>query len=186
MSLREQMEQDREEQSNKLDTDALRKAVSELQDRRGVIEILEGKLKIENERVLEITTKTIPDLLDQVGVESVKLDGQRIDVKTVIEPHVKKDDINDFFEWLREHNFDGIIKNQVIVVFGAKQDEKARELQMQLLNEHFDVERKATIHPGTLKVFVKEQTEKQDAGAEDAVTFPDVLTLHRIRTTTIK
>jgi SHS2 domain-containing protein len=186
MSLRELMAADQEEQGIALDTKALRIAIDELQHEQEVAAELEATLKVRNARILELSTQTIPDLLDQAGVEALTLDGQKIEVKTQIEPHVKKDDLGDFFEWLREHNFDGIIKNSVVVEFGAKQDDKATALHMQLIGEKYDVTRKALIHPQTLKAFVKEQVEKQDQDADDAIQFPDVLTLHRIRVTNIK
>jgi hypothetical protein len=64
------------------------------------------------------------------------------------------------FAWLREHGYGAIIKNVISAEFGKGEDEKALEAATVLAEAGFKPSQKESVHPMTLKAFVKEQMEK--------------------------
>jgi hypothetical protein len=66
------------------------------------------------------------------------------------------------FAWLREHHFDGIIKMAVSLSFG-KGESAAAELAVKTLHEAgYEPTQAESVHPATLKSFVKERLEDGD------------------------
>jgi hypothetical protein len=86
-----------------------------------------------------------------------------------------------FYKWLRENNFGSLIRTEVVAQFGMGEDKKAVALTLSLLKRKYDVIQKQSVHPSTLKAFVKEQLEK-----EHGITLPSVLDPNPIRTTTVR
>ena len=66
----------------------------------------------------------------------------------------------DAHAWLRAHNFGGLIKTMVAVPFGCGEEAEARALAARIREqEHHDATVNETVHPMTLKAFVREQVE---------------------------
>ena len=63
------------------------------------------------------------------------------------------------FTWLRTNGFEDLIKNDVNLSFGMKQDNEARSLVEDLKTKGFAVQQKTHVHHSTLGGFVKEQIE---------------------------
>lgn len=70
------------------------------------------------------------------------------------------------FSWLRENGYGGIIKRDVIASFGRGEDAKAEVVYNELVAKGMSVSDKSSVHPSTLKSFVKERVESGDS------TFP--------------
>lgn len=128
------------------------------------IEDLEDELKRAQQNLAKISQEILPEALAEHGLSELKMeDGSKITVSQFIQAHISKEKQEDAFDWLREHNFDDLIKNVVSLEFGKGEDDHARDVMETLTNRGYWPQNKQSVHPSTLKAFVKEQVEK---GAE--------------------
>jgi hypothetical protein len=128
------------------------------------IEDLEDELKRAQQNLAKISQEILPEALAEHGLSELKMeDGSKITVSQFIQAHISKEKQEDAFDWLRENNFDDLIKNVVSLEFGKGEDDHARDVMETLTNRGYWPQNKQSVHPSTLKAFVKEQVEK---GAE--------------------
>ena len=165
-----QMEADVEEhltsQIEKVDTKALG-SVAELaraiRNQEDTIRHLEEKLKTEKKLLLKLSDEDLPAILDELGLQSFKLeDGSEVTVKSTYGATIRVDDREQAYEWLRQNEYDDIIKNTVSVQFGRGEDEKAKEFKELAENNRYAADQKTEIHPQTLRAFIKERVEAGD------------------------
>lgn len=127
---------------------------------------LEQKLKEAKAALRRTETEDLPELMREVGLDSVKLnDGSTVEVIEDVDCGISQARRADAHAWLVENGFGGLIKTQVITAFDRGEIEAAMEYARQA-SEHWPehpAELKDAVHPATLKSFVKEQLEK---GAE--------------------
>ena len=85
-------------------------------------------------------------------------DGTVVSIKEEVDAKISEGNRADAMNWLTDHGFGGIIKTEVSVLFGAGEHDRALELTSEL-NEHgySGAQMAETVHPSTLKAFVKEQ-----------------------------
>ena len=165
-----QMEADVEEhltsQIEKVDTKALG-SVAELaraiRNQEDTIRHLEEKLKTEKKLLLKLSDEDLPAILDELGLQSFKLeDGSEVTVKSTYGATIRVDDREQAYDWLRQNEYDDIIKNTVSVQFGRGEDEKAKEFKELAENNRYAADQKTEIHPQTLRAFIKERVEAGD------------------------
>jgi hypothetical protein len=107
-----------------------------------------------------LTEYELPSLMDEIQMGTIGLvDGTTIEVKTVYQASISKANQVQAFEWLRENNQGDLIKNQLVVEFGMGQDEQAEEIKTLLQQKDLSPTQKMSVHPSTLKAFVKTQLE---------------------------
>jgi hypothetical protein len=112
----------------------------------------------------EIAEHRLPELMDAAQMtEFTTRDGIKISVKETIRASLPKGREAEAFEWLREHEHEGLIKNEFKVPLNREQAESAVQLAEALQGLGLEYEQRRTIHPSTLASFVKEQLE---AGVE--------------------
>jgi len=68
------------------------------------------------------------------------------------------------FDWLRDNGHGDLIKNQVSLEFGMKQDNEAKSIIEELKAKGLPVKQKTSVHPSSLRGFVREQI--QDLGKD--------------------
>jgi hypothetical protein len=85
------------------------------------------------------------------------VDGLTVSRKMMVHASIPVDRKDEAFAWLREHNLDDIIKNDVTVSFGKGEDNIAGDVVGFLQERGFDPSTKTYVHPSTLKAFVKER-----------------------------
>ena len=128
------------------------------------IEDLEDELKRAQQSLAKISQEILPEALAEHGLSELKMeDGSKITFSQFIQAHISKEKQEEAFDWLREHDFDDLIKNVVSLEFGKGEDDHARDVMETLTNRGYWPQNKQSVHPSTLKAFVKEQVEK---GAE--------------------
>jgi len=128
------------------------------------IEDLEDELKRTQQNLAKISQEILPEALAEHGLSELKMeDGSKITVSQFIQAHISKEKQDEAFDWLRDHDFDDLIKNVVSLEFGKGEDDHARDVMETLTNRGYWPQNKQSVHPSTLKAFVKEQVEK---GAE--------------------
>ena len=128
-----------------------------------VIADLENQLSLTKESLRKVMEQDLPEAMDEVNMTSFKLDdGSEVKVKPFYAASIPEDRKEEAFEWLKEHDFDGMIKAEVKVSFGKGEFEVAQSFLnfIRGFNEKaIDPEYKESVHWQTLRAFVKEQIE---------------------------
>lgn len=124
---------------------------------------LENNLTIVKEQLRKVVEQDLPEAMDEVGMTSFVMDdGSKITVSTFYSASIPEDRKDEAFEWLKENNFDGMIKADVKVQFGKGEFEIAQSFLQFIrgFNEKaIDPEYKESVHWQTLRAFVREQIE---------------------------
>ena len=112
-----------------------------------------------------LSEQTIPNLMQKAGVQMIKLDdGSSVEVKPSYKARIPASRTEEAFSWLRENGHGDLIKNQVTMEFGMRQDNEAKSIVEELKNKGLPVQQKTTVHPSSLRGFVREQI--QDHGKD--------------------
>jgi len=160
-----EMEADQAETSelHSINTDGL-KTVAEMaravEAQSTLVANLEERAKEEKKKLLKLTDEDLPALLHEIGLAKFELeDGSKIELKPTYGAHIKVDNRDAAFGWLRDNGFDDIIKNTVACVFGRGEDKKAETFIKVAHDAGVPATQKEEVHPSTLKAFVKERVE---------------------------
>jgi regulator of replication initiation timing len=137
----------------------LSQLVRQLRSVEQQIEDTEQHLKDLKAEKHKLTIEGIPNLMDEMGVERLDVDGVTVDRKLIVQASIPVAKREEAFEWLRDNHLDDIIKNDIICSFGKGQDNLAGDVVGILQEKGFPVTMKTHIHPSTLKAFVKERFE---------------------------
>tara|TARA_B100000963_G_C22422891_1_gene578471 strand:+ start:143 stop:748 length:606 start_codon:yes stop_codon:yes gene_type:complete len=124
------------------------------------VEEAETLLKTLKSERQKLSTQMIPDLMDEMGVERVDVDGLTVTKKQIVAASIPVDKRELAFDWLRERGLDDIIKNDVVCSFGRGQDNLAKDAFWTLKDKGLEPSTKTHIHPMTLKAFVKDRVEQ--------------------------
>ena len=165
-----QMEQDFEEKfaSNleKADGGAL-KTVAELariiKTKEMEVADLERQFKESKKELLRLTDEELPASMAEMGLASFTLDdGSTIDVKPTYGASILVANREKAYDWLRDHGYDDIIKNNVAVSFGRGEDDMAGAFKSLAEKEGYSAQQDTSIHSQTLRAFVRERIEAGD------------------------
>ena len=122
---------------------------------------LEEELKRTQKQLADIAENKLPEALAEHGRKHLSMeDGSEINVQNYSGASIKEEKKKEAFEWLRDNGHEDLIKNQVSVSLGRKEDELAASLVTTLQEKGFDPVQKTWVEPMTLKAFVKEQVEQ--------------------------
>ncbi|TAK94338.1 hypothetical protein EPO05_06485 [Patescibacteria group bacterium] len=126
----------------------------------GMVAKLEKQLEDVNARLREVRETLLPDAMLEVGMSSFTLaDGTKIQVDKFYQAKIPDDKQSFAFAWLRQTGNDSLIKREVKCLFGKGEDaEAARAIQV-LSTMGFNPADKSSVHPQTLKSFVRERIE---------------------------
>jgi hypothetical protein len=164
------MEQDFEEKfaSNleKADGGAL-KTVAELariiKGKEMEVADLERQFKESKKELLRLTDEELPASMAEMGLASFTLDdGSTIDVKPTYGASILVANREKAYDWLRDHGYDDIIKNNVAVSFGRGEDDMAGAFKSLAEKEGYSAQQDTSIHSQTLRAFVRERIEAGD------------------------
>lgn len=124
---------------------------------------LDRQLKDAKKELLKLTDEDLPASMAEMGLASFTLDdGSQIDVKPTYGASILVDNRPKAYEWLRDHGYDDIIKNNVSVSFGRGEDDRANAFKAVAEKEGYIPQQETSIHAGTLKAFVRERIEAGD------------------------
>jgi|TARA_R100000479_G_scaffold25907_1_gene9832 hypothetical protein len=125
------------------------------------IEATEEELKKLKDVETTLSEQTIPNLMQKAGIELIKLDNKvSVECKPFYSARIPASKSEEAFQWLREKGHGDLIKNQVSLEFGMKQDNEAKSLIEELKAKGLPVKQKTSVHPSSLRAFVKEQIEE--------------------------
>lgn len=124
---------------------------------------LENQVSLTKEALRRVMEQDLPEAMDAVGMTEFKLDdGTTIKVKPFYAASIPEERKDEAFEWLKDHDFDGLIKADVTVKFGKGEFEVAQSFLnfIRGFNEKaIEPDYKESVHWQTLRAFVKEQIE---------------------------
>ncbi len=136
------------------------KSCNKLLETQNEIAKLEDRLKTFKTTETTLSEQTIPNLMQQAGVSLIKLkDGSSVEIKPFYAARIPSSKIEEAFEWLRTNGHGDLIKNNVMLTFGRKQDNEAKSLVAELREKGHNVKQAEKVEPMTLKAFVKEQIQ---------------------------
>lgn len=133
--------------------------VKNLNDVNKEIELYESHLKKLKQEKQRLSTEQLPNLMDEMGVERIDVDGVTVEKKQIVAAAIPVARRDEAFAWLRERNLDSIIKNDVICSFEKGQDNLAKSIVAMLKEKGFEPKIKTHIHPQTMKGFVRTRLE---------------------------
>jgi len=134
----------------------------------GMIGNTEERLRKLKEQYRRLSEEDLPQKMAELGMQDLRLkDGSQITIDMFYATRINKNNRDAAHAWLRQQGHGDIIKNQVSVAFGKGEDATARET-MALLEEFLQKNgniptQRESVHPSTLKAFVKERIESGDS-----------------------
>ena len=142
-------------------------AVARLATEAGVLQeeisVMEGLLKDKKKALLAITDGQLPDALEHMGLEKFTLtDGSEIATKVFYGASIPRDRRDEAYEWLRDHEFGDLVKNNVTVTFGRGEDETAKEFIELCGAQGFMPNQSEKVEPMVLKAWLRERVEAGD------------------------
>lgn len=136
-------------------------AAKHQQELEGSIAEMEQVLKAKKERHRKQSQEIVPNMMAELEINSFELDnGYKVSIKDSYFASIPEANLYACFEWLRGNGLDGIIKTVVAANFGKGEDKEAQKVLDLLTEAGVVADVKSTIHPQTLKAFVKERITK--------------------------
>jgi hypothetical protein len=133
-----------------------------LKEKEDEIAELEDKLKAKKAEADDISSRVIPELLQEQGLQEIKLsDGSKVSVKKEFRATLPKDDLRreSAYQWLRDQGLGDIIKNNVTVSFGRGEDNKAQQLLDLAVANGFQPQQKSDVAWNTLTALYEERVK---------------------------
>ncbi len=123
------------------------------------IEEAEQHLKDLKFKKRKINEEDIPNLMDEMGMDSVEVDGYKVKVRPFVHARIPDDKKEEAYAFIRSIGEADIIKNEVTVAFSAGQDNQAGAVIDDLRQQGYDPAQKTHVHPSTLKAWVRGRVE---------------------------
>lgn len=137
-----------------------------------LVQELSQKLKDEEAKLRELLEIKIPETLESVGLKELKLtSGKKISIVDELAFNISEKNKPSCMKWLRDNNFDSIIKNVVSAQFAKGEDSKALQVYRELLTKGFNATHKEDVHWQTMKAFLKEQCRNNTLSTSDKELF---------------
>lgn len=138
----------------------------------------EDAMKRIDEDLKKISEYELPNAMAEAGMKTFELlDGSKISIKRVFTAGVKVENRPEAFAWMRERGHDSLIKTEVQVPLGKGAHEIAQQIIEKLREEFPDYAAALdeSVHWQTLRAFVKEQVEAEEAAVNQGETVDDPL-----------
>lgn len=103
----------------------------------------------------------IPAKMQEMGLDKVEVAGNKVSLQTFVSGTMPKDPLQRerALSHLREIGAEDFIKNEIIVSFGVKEDNRARSMQQDLEDKGFSPHNRTWVEPMTLKKLIRERVE---------------------------
>ena len=119
---------------------------------------LEADLKAKKEELRLTSEQELTDAMQQAGLTQITLSsGEKIAINEFYNAHISKANQEKAYEWLVTNGHEGLIKNEVLLKFGREETEVVDQTVSALQSRGLSPEVRQSVHPSTLKAFVKEQ-----------------------------
>lgn len=134
------------------------------------IEDLSAQLKTASEELQTLTTKTLPEMFEAVGIDSLglvpegNLPGYDADLSPFYSANIPvswpEEKRERGFDWLEAEGHGDLVKRTFTVDLPRGSEKEAERLRKALEKTRLAYAEKKGVHAGTLTAFVKEQVEK--------------------------
>ena len=168
--LLSEMSRDSGDKSDKIDTldsdklDGVARLAQEAAILEKEIAEFEQFAKEKKQALHKITDEQLPEALEEMGLQKFTLtDGAEISVKPIYSASIPKDRKDEAFQWLRDHEFGDLVKNNVTVTFGRGEDTIAKDFVDLCGSQGFTPSQLEKVEPMTLKAWLRERVEAGDA-----------------------
>lgn len=126
------------------------------------IEEIEARLKEVNEKRRRLRENDIPELMQSMGIKLiVTTSGLKIQLREEVRASFPKDHTKReaAFDWLREHNHDGLIKQSFVIQFSRDQEKLAEKFRRDLEKRKIplNIDHKKDLNHQTMLAFLREQ-----------------------------
>ena len=122
------------------------------------VAMLEEDLKAKKEELRLTSEQELPDAMQAAGLNQIVLNtGEKISINEFYNAHISKANQEVAYQWLVENGHEGLIKNEVLLKFGREESTVVDETVYALQSRGLSPEVRQSVHPSTLKAFVKEQ-----------------------------
>ncbi len=127
------------------------------------VERAEAALKLAKEHAERLGGETLPWLMAEAGLESVKLaGGETIKVRDEVYASIPVKNRPTAYAWLEEHGFGGLIKCEVTIGFAREELDRAKGLEAELAAQGYEVSTKVDVNAQTLRAFLRERIAAGD------------------------
>lgn len=148
--------------------DDIRKFGDMLRELDHKIQAKETELKKLKDKYNDISQRHLPELMEDHEIQEVVLkDGSKISLHDFYNAKIPPDRWQDAVRWLEERNHADIITSGFAVRLPRGDRARALAAAENLRELGIEVEPKESIHPSTLKSFVREQMEEDDGFPEE-------------------
>lgn len=155
------LRKDAPDQMSNIDPDTLSQEVTKLRSIQERIKLLEEQVEDLKKDEKYFSCIIIPKIMEDMNLSSLKLkDGSELSIKQVYNASIKSDKKIEAIHWLRDNGLGDIVKNNITVLFGQGEDNKAFEYFSLARSQGFEPIQEEKVHPGTLKVVMKEWKDK--------------------------
>lgn len=122
---------------------------------------LEERLKQKKAELRTLREELLPDLMDSVGLREFRTsEGAKVSVSRVLSVSVPRDRKPAAVAWLRNHGFDGYVKDEIAATLGKGQLDLAETATAALRELGIsDVRRIADFHSGQVKALLRRWLE---------------------------
>ena len=129
---------------------------------------LEEAVKAKKEEFRATSEQELPEAMQAAGLTELVLStGEKITITEFYNAHISKVNQETAYNWLVSNGHAGLIKNEVSLKFARDQERIAEETVSALKARGLSPEIRQSVHPSTLKAFVKEQlTSGKDIPSE--------------------
>ena len=161
-NVREEMLKDTKDMLDEIEVTDIAEQCVLLKKKEDEVAALEEKLKAKKEERDDISSRVIPELLAEQGLQEIKLaDGSKVSVKKEFRATLPKDEIRReaAYQWLRDQNLGDIIKNNVTVSFGKGEDNKSNHLVDLAVANGFTPQQKSDVAWNTLTALYEERVK---------------------------
>jgi len=150
-----------EEPQSEADLGRIAELVEEWRHAVADVESAEQRLKEAKEKLRQIETVDLPNALAELGLSKIETeDGLVLKAEPVVAGSIVKGKEDEAFAWLEENGFGDLIKANVQVGFTRGEREKAQRLVEWLEAKGVHASLKESVHPQTLKAFLRRADEE--------------------------
>ena len=167
--LLSQMAADSGQTTDKLDTldtsklDGVSRLANDAANLEREIANAEQLLKDKKVALRKITDEQLPEILEAMGLQKFTLtDGSEISVNPLYTASIPVSRKEEAFQWLRDHQFGDIVKNNVTVSFGVGEDETAKDFVSLCGSQGFAPNQLEKVESSTLRGWLRERVEAGD------------------------
>ena len=161
-NVREEMLKDTKDMLDEIEVTDIAEQCVLLKKKEDEVAALEEKLKAKKEERDDISSRVIPELLAEQGLQEIKLaDGSKVSVKKEFRATLPKEDLRreSAYQWLRDQGLGDIIKNNVTVSFGRGEDNKANQLMDLAVANGFTPQQISDVAWNTLTALYEERVK---------------------------